>query len=238
MDTAGNQYSVLVVEDNLDLVMGLQDLLLHDGYAVTVADTVAGAIELVRAHRFNAILLDLGLPDGDGVDLIRDVRGWSAVPIIVLSARSGEADKIAALDAGADDYLTKPFGLGELLARVRANARRPRATATDGTAVGGADALFCFGDVELDRVARLVRRNGAEVHLTPIEYRLLQVLVAHAGRVLTHRHLLREVWGPSHAEQSHYLRIYMGHLRQKLEADPAQPRHLLTETAVGYRLVV
>jgi two-component system KDP operon response regulator KdpE len=161
------------------------------------------------------------------------VRGWSAVPIIVLSARSDEADKIEALDAGADDYLTKPFGTGELLARVRANLRRPR------PAAGGEEAaLFRFGEIEVDRAARLVRRDGKEVHLTPTEYRLLLVLVNHAGRVLTQRQLLREVWGPSQSSQSHYLRIYMGHLRQKLEADPAQPRHLLTETAVGYRLVV
>ena len=158
------------------------------------------------------------------------------MPIIVLSARIDETDKIAALDAGADDYLTKPFGIGELLARVRANLRRPRAASADG-AGHESDPVFRFGEVEVDRRSRLVRRAGAEVHLTPIEYRLLSVLVANAGRVLTHRQLLREVWGPAHAEQSHYLRIYMGHLRQKLEADPAQPRHLLTETAVGYRLL-
>ncbi|MBX9817013.1 MAG: winged helix-turn-helix domain-containing protein, partial [Burkholderiaceae bacterium] len=170
-----------------------------------------------------------------GLDVIRDVRSWSAVPIVVLSARSDEGDKIAALDAGADDYLTKPFGVGELLARVRANLRRPRAASTEGKAD---ESLFVFGEVEVDRQARLVRRAGAEVHLTPIEYRLLLVLVANAGRVLTHRQLLREVWGPSHSDQSHYLRIYMGHLRQKLEADPSQPQHLLTETAVGYRLMV
>jgi two-component system KDP operon response regulator KdpE len=177
-------------------------------------------------------VLDLGLPDGDGMDLIRELRQWSAVPIIVLSARADESDKVAALDAGADDYLTKPFGTGELLARVRANLRRPRT-------VGGeaADGVVRFGVVEVDPVSRLVRRDGTEVHLTTIEYRLLSVLVAHAGRVLTHRQLLQEVWGPSHAGQSHYLRIYMGHLRQKLEDDPAQPRHLLTETGVGYRLV-
>jgi two-component system KDP operon response regulator KdpE len=144
------------------------------------------------------------------------------------------ADKIAALDAGADDYLTKPFGVGELLARVRANLRRPRA---GWRGRGGRGPVFRFGDIEVDRMARVVHRAGAEVHLTPIEYRLLNVLMANVGRVLTHRQLLREVWGPTHAEQSHYLRIYMGHLRQKLEADPAQPRHLLTETAVGYRLV-
>ena len=228
----------IVIEDEPQIRRLVRAALEGEGWQVHEADTLKRGLSQAGTRKPDLLVLDLGLPDGDGVDLIRDVRGWSAVPIIVLSARSGEADKIAALDAGADDYLTKPFGLGELLARVRANARRPRATATDGTAVGGADALFCFGDVELDRVARLVRRNGAEVHLTPIEYRLLQVLVAHAGRVLTHRQLLREVWGPSHAEQSHYLRVYMGHLRQKLEADPAQPRHLLTETAVGYRLVV
>ena len=228
----------IVIEDEPQIRRFVRAALEGEGWQVHEADTLKRGLSQAGTRKPDLLVLDLGLPDGDGVDLIRDVRGWSAVPIIVLSARSDEADKIAALDAGADDYLTKPFGLGELLARVRANARRPRATATDGTAVGGADALFCFGDVELDRVARLVRRNGAEVHLTPIEYRLLQVLVAHAGRVLTHRQLLREVWGPSHAEQSHYLRIYMGHLRQKLEADPAQPRHLLTETAVGYRLVV
>ena len=182
------------------------------------------------------MVLDLGLPDGDGLDLIRDVRGWSGVPIIVLSARSDETDKIAALDAGADDYLTKPFGTGELLARVRANLRRPRSAATDGGS-SAEDPVFIFGDVEVDRTARIARRAGQEVHLTPIEYRLLGVLMANAGRVLTHRQLLREVWGPSHVDQSHYLRIYMGHLRQKLEVDPTQPQHLLTETAVGYRLV-
>jgi two-component system KDP operon response regulator KdpE len=165
------------------------------------------------------------------------VRGWSAVPIIVLSARLDEADKIAALDAGADDYLTKPFGTGELLARVRANLRRPRVAAGDATIADAGAALFRFGDIEVDRAARIVRRGAVEVHLTPTEYRLLGVLVANAGRVLTQRQLLREVWGPSHSEHGHYLRIYMGHLRHKLEVDPAQPRHLLTETAVGYRLM-
>jgi two-component system KDP operon response regulator KdpE len=165
------------------------------------------------------VVLDLGLPDGDGLDLIRDVRGWPPVPIIVLSARADETDKIAALDAGADDYLTKPFGVGELLARVRANLRRPRGVQADGAAEGG-EALFCFGDVEVDPRARIVRRAGEEVHLTPIEYRLLSVLVENAGRVLTHRQLLREVWGSSHVEQNHYLRIYMQHLRRKRRRIP------------------
>ena len=203
-----------------------------EGWLVHKADTAKKGLTEAGTRKPDLLVLDLGLPDGNGLDVIRDVRGWSAVPIIVLSARSDEADKIAALDAGADDYLTKPFGVGELLARVRANLRRPRATAPE-----DADPVFRFGEVEVDRTARLVRRAGVEVHLTPIEYRLLSVLMANTGRVLTHRQLLREVWGPSHAEQSHYLRIYMGHLRQKLEADPTQPRHLLTETAVGYRLL-
>jgi two-component system KDP operon response regulator KdpE len=200
------------------------------------ADTGKKGLIEAGTRKPDLLVLDLGLPDGDGLDVIRDVRGWSGVPIIVLSARADEADKIAALDAGADDYLTKPFGTGELLARVRANLRRPRNAATDGAALDD-DPIFRFGDVEVDRTARIARRAGKEVHLTPIEYRLLSVLMANPGRVLTHRQLLREVWGPSHTDQSHYLRIYMGHLRQKLEPDPAQPQHLLTETAVGYRLV-
>ena len=224
----------VVIEDEPHIRRFVRTALEAEGWQVHEAATAQSGLTEAGTRKPDLLVLDLGLPDGDGLDLIRDARTWSVVPIIVLSARAEEADKIAALDAGADDYLTKPFGVGELLARVRANLRRPRAAA-------GADEaaqLFSFGDIEVDRQARLVRRIGVEVHLTPIEYRLLSVLVAHAGRVLTHRHLLREVWGPSHAEQSHYLRIYMGHLRQKLERDPAQPRHLLTETAVGYRLVV
>ena len=230
--------AAVVIEDEPQIRRFVRAALEAEGWQVHEADTLKRGLTEAGTRKPDLLILDLGLPDGDGIDLIRDLRGWSGVPIVVLSARSDEADKIAALDAGADDYLTKPFGVGELLARVRANVRRPRAATPDGAAAGGADALFRFGDVELDRVARLVRRKGAEVHLTPIEYRLLLVLVTHAGRVLTQRQLLREVWGPSHADQGHYLRIYMGHLRRTLEADPAQPRHLLTETAVGYRLVV
>jgi len=224
----------LLVEDHRSLSEMIKEHLERSGFDVDAVSTAEDAIHYWRSTRYDGVVLDLGLPDGDGVSLIRDVRGWSAVPIIVLSARSDEADKIAALDAGADDYLTKPFGTGELLARVRANLRRPRAASSEEVP----EALFRFGEIELDRAARIVRRAGAEVHLTPTEYRLLSVLAANAGRVLTQRQLLREVWGPSHTDQSHYLRIYMGHLRQKLEDDPAQPRHLLTETAVGYRLVV
>jgi two-component system KDP operon response regulator KdpE len=227
----------VVIEDEPQIRRFVRTALEAEGWQVHEAPTLQRGLTEAGTRKPDLLVLDLGLPDGDGVELIRDVRGWSAVPIIVLSARADEADKIAALDAGADDYLTKPFGVGELLARVRANLRRPRAAAGDGAASEEAEPLFRFGDVEVDRVARLVRRAGVQVHLTPIEYRLLSVLIANAGRVLTHRQLLREVWGPSHAEQSHYLRIYMGHLRHKLEADPAQPRHLLTETAVGYRLL-
>jgi two-component system, OmpR family, KDP operon response regulator KdpE len=225
--------TAIVIEDEPQIRRFVRGALEGEGWQVHEAASLRDGLAAAGTRQPDLLVLDLGLPDGDGVSLIRDVRGWSAVPIIVLSARSDEADKIAALDAGADDYLTKPFGTGELLARVRANLRRPRAA-------GGeeADPVFRFGEIEVDRTARLVRRGGVEVHLTPTEYRLLSVLVAQPGRVLTQRHLLREVWGPSHGEQSHYLRIYMGHLRQKLEADPAQPRHLITETAVGYRLVV
>jgi two-component system KDP operon response regulator KdpE len=226
----------IVIEDEPQIRRFVRGALESEGWLVHEAGTLRDGLAAAGTRQPDLLVLDLGLPDGDGVGLIRDVRGWSAVPIIVLSARTDEADKIAALDAGADDYLTKPFGTGELLARVRANLRRPRAAVGGATGEGG-EPLFRFGEIEVDRAARLVRRAGAEVHLTPTEYRLLGVLVANAGRVLTQRQLLREVWGPSHAEQSHYLRIYMGHLRQKLEADPTQPKHLLTETAVGYRLV-
>ncbi|MDR2851877.1 MAG: two-component system response regulator KdpE [Burkholderiaceae bacterium] len=224
----------MVIEDEPQIRRFVRGALQGEGWQVHEAATLREGLTAAGTRQPDLLVLDLGLPDGDGVTLIRDVRGWSNVPIIVLSARSDESDKIAALDAGADDYLTKPFGAGELLARVRANLRRSRAAA------GGeeAQALLRFGDIEIDRAARLVRRAGTEVHLTPIEYRLLAVLTANAGRVLTQRQLLREVWGPAQSDQSHYLRIYMGHLRHKLETDPAQPRHLLTETGVGYRLVL
>ncbi len=231
------QPTAIVIEDEPQIRRFVRGALEAEGWQVHEAATLRDGLAAAGTRQPDLLVLDLGLPDGDGVALIRDVRGWSGVPIIVLSARADEADKIAALDAGADDYLTKPFGTGELLARVRANLRRPRAAGGGSAPDEPEQALFRFGEIEFDRTARLVRRAGAEVHLTPTEYRLLSVLVANAGRVLTQRQLLREVWGPSHADQNHYLRIYMGHLRQKLEADPAQPRHLLTETAVGYRLV-
>ena len=195
------------------------------------ASTVKQGLIEAGTRRPDLVIADLGLPDGDGVDLIRQVRTWSGVPIIVLSARTQEGEKVAALDAGADDFITKPFGVAELLARTRANLRRVLA----GRAA--TDSVFRFGEVAVDLAARIVKKRGAEVHLTPIEYRLLGVLIANAGRVLTHPYLLRKVWGPSHSERTHYLRVYMGNLRQKLEDDSAQPRHIVTETGVGYRLI-
>ncbi len=220
----------ILVEDEPQIRRFVRDALQAEGWQVHEAATLQRGLVEAGTRKPDLVVLDLGLPDGDGIDLIRDLRGWSQVPVIVLSARADEADKIAALDAGADDYLAKPFGTGELLARARANLRRPR---------GGeaSEPVLRFGEIELDRIARLVRRGGVEVHLTPIEYRLLAALAAQAGRVLTHRQLLRDVWGPAAEDQSHYLRVHMGHLRRKLEAEPAQPRHLLTETGVGYRLV-
>jgi len=225
--------SAVVVEDEPQIRRFVRAALEGEGWDVYEAGTSAQGLVEAGTRRPDLIVLDLGLPDGDGVELLKDLRGWSGVPVIVLSARSGEDDKIAALDAGADDYLTKPFGVGELLARVRVAMRR-RSAASPGTG----DPCVRIGRTEVDLAARRVHRDGAPVHLTPIEYRLLTVLIANAGRVLTHRSLLREVWGPSHADSTHYLRVYMGNLRRKLEDDPARPRHLITETAVGYRLLL
>ena len=222
--------TAVVVEDERQIRRFVRDALETEGWAVFEAETVKQGLVEAGTRKPDLVILDLGLPDGDGVDLIRELRGWSAVPVIVLSARAGEEDKIEALDAGADDYLTKPFGVGELLARVRATSRRRLQPA------GANNSVFRFGEVEVDLSARTVRKRGELIHLTPIEYRLLGGLIANAGKVLTHRQILREVWGPSHVESSHYVRVYMGHLRQKLEDDPAQPKHILTETAVGYRL--
>ncbi len=234
------QAVVVLIEDEIQIRRFVRAALEAEGWQVHEADTAKRGLADAGTRKPDLLIVDLGLPDGDGIEVIRDVRGWSNVPIIVLSARTNEADKIAALDAGADDYLAKPFGLGELMARVRANLRRPRTVSTEAQneAITLVDPIFRFGDVEVNRSERIVRRAGSEVHLTPIEYRLLAVLVANVGRVITQKQLLREVWGPSHSEQSHYLRIYMGHLRQKLELDPAQPRHLLTESGVGYRLLL
>ncbi len=222
----------LVLEDEREIRHFVRTSLVAEGWQVFEADTVKQGLVEAGTRRPDLVIADLGLPDGDGVDFIRALRGWSAVPIIVLSARTQETDKVAALDAGADDYITKPFGTAELLARTRAHMRRVQGGRVD------AESVFSFGEVEVDLAARVVRRAGVAVHLTPIEYRLLGVLIANAGRVLTHPHLLRQVWGPSHAQSTHYLRVYMGNLRHKLEVDAAQPRHLITETGVGYRLLV
>lgn len=226
-----NAAHILVVEDDAEIRRFVRMALVSEGYAVHEAETRQRGLIDAGTRKPDLLILDLGLPDGDGTELIRDLRGWSTLPVIVLSARAGEDDKVAALDAGADDYLSKPFGTAELLARVRAALRRRSTAAAEPAEV------LRFGSIEFDRVQRRVRRDGKPVHLTPVEYRLAALLLAHEGKVLTHRQLLREVWGPNAVEQHHYLRIYMGHLRQKLEADPARPHHFITETGVGYRFV-
>jgi two-component system KDP operon response regulator KdpE len=223
---------ILVVEDEAEIRRFVRLSLEREGVEVFEADTLARGIVEAGTRRPDLVVLDLGLPDGDGVALIRELRGWSDIPIIVLSARTQEHDKIGALDAGADDYLVKPFGAGELLARVRAHLRRHATPARTGAA-----ATIEFGDVQVDLQHRTVTRGGERVHLTPIEYRLLTHLARQPHTVQTHRQVLRAVWGPSHAEDAHYLRVYMVQLRKKLEADPAQPRHLVTETGIGYRFV-
>jgi two-component system KDP operon response regulator KdpE len=222
----------LLVEDEPQIRRFVRTALEAEGWNVHESETMRQGLIDAGTRKPDLIILDLGLPDGDGVTYIHELRKWSALPVIVLSARSGEADKIAALDAGADDYLTKPFGVGELLARVRAALRRRHHP------IGAASPIVRFGNIEVDTEARTVKRGSENVHLTPVEFRLLSLLVANAGKVLTHRHILREVWGPSGVEHHHYVRVQMGHLRRKLEDDPAQPKHLVTETAVGYRLVV
>jgi two-component system KDP operon response regulator KdpE len=221
---------VIVIEDEPQIRRFLRTALEAEGCTVFEAGTAERGLIEAGTRKPDLVILDLGLPDRDGVEVVRDIRSWSVVPILILSARTDEHDKVAALDAGADDYLTKPFGVAELQARVRALLRR--------TVRQSHDPLVRFGEVEVDLAKRVVTRAGEEVHLTPIEYRLLTQLIANAGRVLTHRQLLREVWGPSHVEDTHYLRVYMTGLRRKLEADPTMPQHIRTESGVGYRLVL
>ncbi len=227
-----NEIRILIVEDEDHIRRFVRLTLAAEGYEVFEAASCQRGLIEAGTRRPDMLVLDLGLPDGDGVGLIRELRTWSALPIIVLSARSSEADKIAALDAGADDYLVKPFGAGELLARVRAQLRRHQGQ----TAAG--EPLVRFGDVSIDLVRRSVARAGQALHLTPIEYRLLTHLAAHPEKVLTHQQLLQAVWGPGHASDTHYVRVHMANLRKKLEDDPARPRHLRTEAGIGYRLVV
>jgi two-component system KDP operon response regulator KdpE len=222
---------VLVVEDDPQIRRFLRATLAAEEYQFHEAVTAAEGIAQAAARQPDLVLLDLGLPDRDGLDVIREIRSWSQMPIVVLSARGQEKDKIAALDLGADDYVAKPFAVGELLARIRAALRRAAPLAPD-----GADPVVCFGNVQADFERRLITVGGQEVHLTPNEYKLLQVLIKHAGRVVTQRQLLNEVWGPQHTEQSQYLRVYVAQLRRKLEQDPARPRYLQTEPGVGYRL--
>ncbi|QUN31658.1 two-component system response regulator KdpE (plasmid) [Cupriavidus sp. KK10] len=221
--------TVLLIEDERHIRRFVRATLESEGCTVYEAESLKRGLVEAGTRQPDLVILDLGLPDGDGVQLINEMRTWTDVPILVLSARSGEADKIGALDAGADDYLTKPFGVGELVARLRVLLRRHARASPQGSH------QILFGDVQVDLASRLVTRAGQAVHLTPIEYRLLAALIAHRGKVMTHRELLREVRGPSQAESSQYLRVYMGHLRHKLEADPAQPAHLLTEIGLGYR---
>ena len=223
--------NLLVIEDDPQIQRFLATALEAHGYALCEARTGNEGLALAATRQPDILIVDLGLPDISGLEVIQRVREWYARPIIVLSARDKETDKVAALDLGADDYLTKPFGIGELLARLRVAERHLSARSG-----APGDAIVRIGDVSVDLSAHRVQRNGAELHLTPIEYQLLTTLAKHRGKVLTHRQLLREVWGAAHVESPQYLRIYMRALRQKIEADPARPRWLLTEVGVGYRL--
>jgi two-component system KDP operon response regulator KdpE len=220
---------VVLIEDEPQIRRFLRATLGSSGYRLHEATSGEDGLVEAATRQPDVVILDLGLPDIDGLQVIRRLREWSKVPIIVLSARGQEGDKVAALDAGADDYVSKPFAVGELLARLRVALRH--------AAVGeSGEPTFTVAGLRVDQVKRLVQMDGKDVHLTPIEYRLLTTLVRHAGRVLSQRQLLKEVWGPAHTDHAHYLRVYMGTLRRKLERDPARPRYLLTEPGVGYRL--
>jgi two-component system, OmpR family, KDP operon response regulator KdpE len=220
--------TIVVIEDDPQIRHFVRATLQTQGFNTVDVDTGKEGLSAVATQQPHLVVLDLGLPDADGLDVIRELRSWTQVPIIVLSARTSETMKVAALDAGADDYLTKPFGVSELLARLRAQLRRTTSSLDV--------PVISFGDITVDLGKREVTRAGEPVRLTPTEYKLLTALMRHAGRVLTHRQLLRDVWGPEQVDNAHYLRVYMGHLRHKLEKDPAQPEYILTETAVGYRL--
>ncbi|MBF0341174.1 MAG: response regulator [Magnetococcales bacterium] len=223
---------VVLIEDEPQIRRFVRAALEAEKFQVNEAENGNRGLIEIGTRRPDLVILDLGLPDMDGIELLRDLRAWSNVPVLILSARDHEADKVQALDVGADDYLSKPFGVPELLARVRALLRRSLRPHGDDAQVAR------FGGVEVNLVQRLVTRNGEPLHLTVLEYRLLTQLIANAGRVLTHRSLLRDVWGPNHTENTHYLRVYMSNLRRKLEDDPNVPQHILTESGVGYRLIL
>lgn len=221
---------ILLIEDEKQMRRFLRVALQSEKYGVLEAETAADGLSQAATRNPDVMLLDLGLPDMDGLEMIRKLREWSTVPVIVISAREQEGDKIQALDGGADDYLTKPFGAGELLARIRAALRRAAPKGQD-----QGEAVFVADELRIDFLKRQVHCGAREVHLTPIEYRLLTVLVRNAGRVMTHRQILKEVWGPPYVEQTHYLRVFMNQLRKKIEADSTRPRFLLNEPGVGYR---
>ena len=223
--------SILLIEDEPQMLRFLRTSLGSHGYRVMESMTAADGLAQAATRTPDVILLDLGLPDRDGLEVMRHLREWTRTPVIVISARGRDEDKIEALDLGADDYLTKPFSLGELLARIRVALRHAAEAGA-----GPPEPIFTSGDLRVDLAARHVSVGGAEVHLTPTEYKLLSVLVRHAGKVVTHRYLLNEVWGPNHVDDTPYVRVFMGQLRQKIEADPARPRMLLNEPGVGYRL--
>lgn len=225
---------ILIVEVERRLGQFIKKGLMERSYTVTWVPNCRTARDALCETSYDVIILDLGLPDGDGLEVLRAIREWSRVPIIVISAREREGDKVAALDAGADDYLTKPFGTGELMARIRVALRH----ANSARDAGAATSVLEVGPLRIDLAARVVTRDGKEIHLTPIEYRLLVLLAKHAGKVLTHRQILMDVWGPPHAGQTHYVRVYMGELRKKIEEDPARPKLVITEQGVGYRLRV
>jgi two-component system KDP operon response regulator KdpE len=218
---------VLVVDDEPQIIRGLRVILTNAGYKVDEATTKQEALDAVSVRPPDAIVLDLVLPDGDGIEVCTDIRRWSQVPIVVLSAVGDERQKVRALDAGADDYVTKPFGSEELLARMRAVLRRK---SDEG------DAVVRVGELEIDLADRAVRRDGEQLHLTPIEFDLLSKLAEHPGRLVTHRQLLQEVWGPGYEDETHYLRVHFAHVRAKIEPDPSNPRYVITEPGIGYRL--
>lgn len=224
--------NIVLIEDELQIRRFVTAALENEKFQVYCAENGKQGLIEIGTRKPDAVILDLGLPDIDGLDVIRETRNWSNIPIIVLSARTQEAEKVAALDLGADDFLSKPFGTPELLARLRAQLRR-RSMLSDVSVQGD----FVFGNIAVDLPKRLVSKSGKTIHLTPIEFRLLTELIKNAGRVVTQRQLLKDVWGPSYVNNEHYLRIYMSHLRQKLEDDPTQPKHFITEVGVGFRFI-